>query len=41
MAAPAGAPNKRPLSVSRVYANVNLERPRSYWDYENYNPTWK
>jgi len=27
--------------MSRVYANVNQERPRSYWDYENYTPTWK
>lgn len=28
-------------SVSRVYANVNSERAPSYWDYENFQPTWK
>ncbi|GMH41296.1 hypothetical protein BSKO_09206 [Bryopsis sp. KO-2023] len=27
-------------SRSRVYANVNLEQPREYWDYENFEPEW-
>jgi casein kinase II subunit alpha len=27
-------------SVARVYANVNLERPREYWDYESLEVTW-
>ena len=25
---------------SRVYANVNMERPREYWDYESLEVTW-
>jgi len=29
------------MSVARVYRNVNVERPRSYWDYENYKPHWE
>ena len=27
-------------SVARVYANVNMERPREYWDYESLEVTW-
>jgi len=29
------------MSVSRVYSNVNVENAKSYWDYENYTPTWR
>ena len=29
------------MSVSRVYANVNEERAKSYWEYEAFNPTWQ
>lgn len=27
-------------SVSKVYANVNVEMPQDYWDYENLQITW-
>ncbi|KAI8048967.1 hypothetical protein BDF22DRAFT_239146 [Syncephalis plumigaleata] len=27
-------------SVARVYANVNQQMPREYWDYDNYTPVW-
>ena len=27
-------------SVARVYPDVNLQRPREYWDYEAMNVTW-
>jgi len=30
-----------PISTSRVYATVNVEAPKSYWDYESYTPTWR
>lgn len=26
--------------MSRVYAKANTEKPKSYWDYENYNINW-
>lgn len=29
------------MSVARVYPNINPNRPKSYWDYENYTPTWR
>ena len=28
------------MSRSRVYADVNVNRPRDYWDYENLAVTW-
>ncbi|GAA51954.1 casein kinase II subunit alpha [Clonorchis sinensis] len=28
------------LSKARVYADVNLNRPREYWDYETYDIKW-
>lgn len=28
------------FSVSKVYANVNVERPPSYWDYDSMNIHW-
>ncbi len=28
------------LSTSRVYADVNTQRPKDYWDYENMNIQW-
>eukprot|EP00514_Thraustochytrium_sp_LLF1b_P003503 CAMPEP_0184524634 /NCGR_PEP_ID=MMETSP0198_2-20121128/9633_1 /TAXON_ID=1112570 /ORGANISM="Thraustochytrium sp., Strain LLF1b" /LENGTH=346 /DNA_ID=CAMNT_0026915967 /DNA_START=416 /DNA_END=1456 /DNA_ORIENTATION=- len=28
------------MSHARVYADVNVHRPREYWDYENFNVTW-
>lgn len=31
---------KVPPSISRVYANVNVERPPDYWDYENFQVKW-
>lgn len=27
-------------SKARVYADVNLNRPREYWDYESYEVKW-
>lgn len=27
-----------PLSISRVYADININRLKEYWDYENYEP---
>ncbi|KAI9591532.1 kinase-like domain-containing protein [Syncephalis fuscata] len=27
-------------SVARVYANVNQQMPREYWDYDNFTPVW-
>lgn len=30
-----------PLSVSRVYADVNAQRPPSYWDYEKLDIQWR
>lgn len=28
------------MSRARVYADVNVKRPREYWDYENLQVTW-
>lgn len=28
------------MSCARVYADVNVKRPRDYWDYENLTVTW-
>jgi len=30
-----------PKSVARVYADVNSNRPASYWDYENFKIPWR
>ena len=27
-------------SKARIYADVNLNKPREYWDYENYTINW-
>jgi len=27
-------------SKARIYADVNVTRPREYWDYENLNVNW-
>ena len=29
-----------PLSLSRVYPDVNVHRPREYWDYESLVVNW-
>eukprot|EP00877_Chromochloris_zofingiensis_P013757 jgi/Chrzof1/8635/Cz03g18120.t1 len=29
------------MSRARSYADVNVHRPREYWDYENYNIPWQ
>jgi len=29
------------MTVARVYANANADKPRAYWDYESFHPTWK
>ncbi|VEL08988.1 unnamed protein product [Protopolystoma xenopodis] len=31
----------RAISKARVYADVNVNRPREYWDYESYTVDWK
>eukprot|EP00823_Brevimastigomonas_motovehiculus_P008235 TRINITY_DN750_c0_g1_i1.p1 TRINITY_DN750_c0_g1~~TRINITY_DN750_c0_g1_i1.p1 ORF type:complete len:438 (+),score=91.22 TRINITY_DN750_c0_g1_i1:70-1383(+) len=43
MSSHAASSRKRrtPMSVSRVYSNVNVEKQKSYWDYENFQPTWR
>ena len=28
-------------STARVYADVNMHRPREYWDYESYVVEWR
>jgi casein kinase II subunit alpha len=28
------------MSTARVYANVNKQRQRNYWDYDNFSPQW-
>merc|ERR1711964_438961 len=30
----------RPAAMARVYADVNQQMPRSYWDYDSVNITW-
>lgn len=32
--------SSRPMSRARVYARVNLENSRDYWDYENFKIEW-
>ncbi len=27
-------------SISRVYADVNVDNPKEYWDYENLSIEW-
>ena len=34
------APTNPVASVSRVYADVNTNMPRAYWDYDGVNITW-
>lgn len=29
-----------PAAMARVYADVNQQMPRSYWDYDSVNITW-
>merc|ERR1712093_767632 len=31
----------RPAAMARVYADVNQQMPRSYWDYDSVNITWE
>lgn len=31
---------KKPISVSKVYANANLSAPSTYWNYDNYTFEW-
>lgn len=28
-------------SRAKVYTEVNLEQPKEYWDYENFEPEWR
>lgn len=28
------------MSQAKVYADVNVHRPREYWDYESLNVNW-
>jgi hypothetical protein len=32
--------NPDPLSMARVYADINANMPRSYWDYDSVNISW-
>jgi hypothetical protein len=32
--------NPAPLSMARVYADINANMPRSYWDYDSVNISW-
>jgi casein kinase II subunit alpha len=34
-------PGSRTPSLAREYAKVNETHEKSYWDYENFTPTWK
>eukprot|EP00920_Eleutheroschizon_duboscqi_P009497 GHVT01022075.1.p1 GENE.GHVT01022075.1~~GHVT01022075.1.p1 ORF type:complete len:518 (-),score=84.30 GHVT01022075.1:580-2133(-) len=36
----AKAPSGKPVAIPALYADVNLLRPRSYWDYENHPVQW-
>lgn len=29
------------MSVARIYKDVNLNKPKSYYDYETFEPTWR
>lgn len=31
---------KRAMSEARVYADVNVFRPREYWDYDSFTVQW-
>jgi serine/threonine protein kinase len=31
---------RRPMSLARTYADVNAQRPASYWDYEKMEIEW-
>jgi len=33
--------NDKPISISRVYADVNSQKPQQYWDYENVSVVWE
>lgn len=33
-------PRTRPASMARVYADVNAQMPRAYWDYDSVNISW-
>lgn len=37
---PALSPFPTGMSRAKVYADVNVKRPREYWDYENLTITW-
>ena len=32
--------NSSGASIARVYADVNANMPRSYWDYDSVNISW-
>jgi len=32
---------RQPMSVARVYRDACVNRAKSYYDYENFNPTWR
>ena len=32
--------NRRPMSKARVYADINVVRPKEYWDYESLTVQW-
>mmetsp|Transcript_16074 Transcript_16074/g.31482 ORF Transcript_16074/g.31482 Transcript_16074/m.31482 type:complete len:361 (+) Transcript_16074:44-1126(+) len=32
---------RSPQSVARVYADANASKPKSYYDYETFEPTWR
>jgi|SRR5579862_6044183 len=36
----AGLESGTPRSMARVYADVNQQMPRSYWDYDSVNISW-
>jgi len=31
---------KKPASMARIYADVNQQMPRAYWDYDSVNISW-
>ena len=35
-----GSSNPISPTMARVYADVNQQMPRSYWDYDSVNITW-
>jgi len=32
---------RQPMSVARVYKDVNVNKPKHYYDYESFEPTWR